>query len=534
MIKIFQRPKIPIRTPLARGLGIPQIPTLVPHSLLAAVFNGTTSHITIDGLAADAYGQTKVATGYVMLVKASPPSSRWWVSFANTDDLGTYSTMLNTLSTKMQGVVVFEGSTKLNVTGPAQTQHVDGEWHLIHGADHYDDPNGKVYGQVDGATRSLLGTYARFVSPTPNNSMFSLGVLRYKSGPTFFGRKAMIIGYLARYDDEILDQAAWNRIFAAFDTGGGRYDTRVITEAIRGELVGAGSLKWAGALDGSLPHVNPDAVADPIYVDITFEPANYIAPKYAYMTTGAYMRASNADAATINAIIKSAAGPITVIGVYGADPELGSKTTYRELFGAANQIDTGGSLWLVTRQSVNGFYRFAAYDDSTNVLRLGDHSETIYDGSVYQFVHVETAVASVAQTKAAINGAAFENLGATWLRSSLGQLDWFTYVGGIRGAVPDVVNTSLGHEYCRFVIDEDLTADLADIWGAFNDVLLDDLTNMPAAIAAMKTAIETAVTDPGPDGNIIYAEEYIEGSVATHGDTAIKVGVTYTPAGVTP
>ena len=37
----------------------------------AAVLDGATSHITIDGLAADAYGQTDVAHGYVMLIKAA-------------------------------------------------------------------------------------------------------------------------------------------------------------------------------------------------------------------------------------------------------------------------------------------------------------------------------------------------------------------------------------------------------------------------------------------------------------------------------
>lgn len=527
MIRLFRRPRVPFRG-MRGGPSIKQVARIPTHAPYAAALNGTSSWINLDGLAADAYGQTKIATGYVMLVKSVTPGSRYWAALANADDLGTYQTPLAALSGKLSATIVLAGTTKQNAQGPAQTQHVDGEWHLIHGADHYGDPSGLAYRQVDGATRSFLGAYVRFASPTPDYSMFSLGVLRYKSGPTFFGYSAGTLGYFARYDDEILDQASWDAIFAAFDTGGGRSNTRRITEAIQNELT-TGTLKYAIALDGSAPHVDPDSVGAPTFVDVEFEPANYVAPKYAYMTSGAYMRASDADAATINANIKSAATPFTMIAVMGSDPELGDVNTFRVFFGASTNVGSAGSYYQV--RNIFGKYRLdVVRDDGTNI-RNADTLPIVTDGHVNQWLHVETAVASVAQTTVSINGVAFVNLGATWLRTELGQLDWFAYAGQIRGPVP-TINPELGHCYFRAVIDEDLTADRTAIWDAFNDVLQDDLSNMPAAIAAMLAAIEAAVTVPAD--NIIYAETYTPDSVAHYGDTAIKVGVTFTPAGVTP
>lgn len=251
--------------------------TLAGSPNLAAVLDGDTGHITIDGLGADAYGQTKVATGYVMLVKSVTPGSRFWASISNQNASSTYQIGLAATATggaegQARAVFVLNGSIKLNVDGPANTQHIDGAWHLIHSADHYNAPNGDVFVQVDGATRTLLGSYLRYADPV--HTMCSLGVLRRNVGPVPTGFSAGTLGYFARYDDEALDQDSWDAIAAAWDTGGGRQDTRRISEAIQGELT-TGAVKWAGQLDGSRPHANPDSVAAPIYVDVDFELADF-------------------------------------------------------------------------------------------------------------------------------------------------------------------------------------------------------------------------------------------------------------------
>ena len=500
---------------------------LLTNPPMVAFLDGVTAHITIDGLGAVAYGQT-TDTHQILLVRAVDPTDfHYWTTAGSStaqfhsliNSVGTASLEGHTRAVRFAGVGL--------ATSTANSQCADGGWHLLQGAGQYTGPNATVYLQTDGMTRESAGTYARVAGTCDK---VTIGARRHSSGPSVIDEIVPgHVGYFALITGVQLSQGDMDVIWAAFDTGGGRSNTRRITEAIQ-SVLGAGTLEWAGGLDGKLPHVNTAGAAAPIYVDAVLEragPVGFHSPLYAYMPTGSYIRASDADATAINTIIKSTDDPLTVLCVMGSDPELGAA---QELFSASTNVDSNGSLWRV--RNVTSKPAFEVFDDDAGVLRFALHTDVIFDGRLNHVMHVETAVASAAQTKGSVNGAAFVNYGATWLRSSLGQLDWFSYSGGIRGVVPDNINAEFGHCYFRCVVDEDLTSDRVAIWDAFNDALAGDFINMPQAIAAMLAAIETAVTVPAT--NIIYAEEYTQDSVASYGDTAIKVGVTFTAAGVTP
>lgn len=249
----------------------------------AAVLDGATSHITIDGLAADAYGQTDVAHGYVMLIKAAVDVNfNWYATIGdNTNGQNNYvgvaaSTGAGGAEGRLRSAVSDTPSaTSSFIAGSAATGHVDSAWHLVHCADHKNGVNGDVTGQVDGATREVMASYVRYAVPSGGYDWFSIGCRRFQAAPLIQAILPMTVGYFARYDGEILSQAAWTAIWDAFNTGGGRRNTIRITNAIQAQLTGAGVCKWAGPLDESTPHVNTDSVAAPIYVDCTFEDAGY-------------------------------------------------------------------------------------------------------------------------------------------------------------------------------------------------------------------------------------------------------------------
>lgn len=499
----------------------------------AAVLDGITSHVTKDGDAADAYTQTKVATGYVMLVRATDDAiARFWGCLGSLKSTSTYHVSPSAAASAggpQRAVISDGGSLKLNATGGVATEHVDGGWHLIHVADHDNAPNGDIYTQADGATRELLGSYLRPASPSPDFTLFTLGAFRYKPGPLLSTFAEGTIGYLARYDGEQLSAASWDAIWEAFDTGGGRADTRVITARIQG-LLTTGTLKTAGDLDGSTPnHVGSNPAT---FIDCTFERAVYTAHRYAYSGAAAYITASAADAATINAQLKSAAGSVTVVSIMQSDMALGDETVYREQFGAFDDADTTGSGYLVSRHTL-GQHRFVALNDAGGIIRdSGTAGPVIYDGSPHMALHIDTAAASIAQAKIAADGAAFVNLGGTYNRGSVGALGWFTLSGGVRGPDPPTVNAELGHCLFRAVIHEDLTADRADLWNAFNTALGDSAQdNMHAACRALMAAIESAVASTA---NIIFAMEFLEGASPDYGDAPTIIGAQYSPAGVTP
>lgn len=242
----------------------------------AAVLNGTSSYIDFDGLAADAYAQTKAATHYVMLLKSAglDTTFRYWFGISDDATPSKYHAIINqTGAGGSEGrlrTLVVNTSTLLNATGTAATEHIDDAWHMVQSADHYNAGNGDVVVQVDGATREMLGSYLRFAAPT--YELCSVGSRRHDGTVDLFVDG--VVGYLARIDGEILSQASWTAIHTAFDTGGGRLNTRRVTEAIQGALT-TGVCKWAGNLDGSAPHVNTDSIAAPIYNNCTFEAAGY-------------------------------------------------------------------------------------------------------------------------------------------------------------------------------------------------------------------------------------------------------------------
>lgn len=239
---------------------------------MVAVLNGTNAHIEIDGLAPVTYTQTG-DTHMVYLVKKAAPSLTFWSFIGNNDatllpwnaveDMGSGTGELSAL-------IRNQTTAALDFTGSSATNHADGEWHMLQASDQYTDPNGQVFLQVDGGTREASATYLRYAVDATYPKFFTLGALRRGVGGLPSGWDACKMGYYALVSGQKLSAANMDAIYAAFNTGGGRRNTRIITSTIQG-LLSSGTLQFAGDLNGSAPHVGPV----PICVNCTHEVASY-------------------------------------------------------------------------------------------------------------------------------------------------------------------------------------------------------------------------------------------------------------------
>lgn len=255
---------------------------LIPNRYVALVVGS--GYVTMDGMAADAYGQADEGHLTIMLVRNSDPSIfHYWAALSHPTSTINYIGAVNQTGAagaegRLRGLIA-NGTGLVNQPGTAATEHIDGEWHLVQSGEWLTAPPvATVWGKVGSNAREAMGTYTRFADP--GYGQFSLGVRRHGTQVDLL--HGGDIGYLARIDfpagDTVISDAQQSDIHAAFSTGGGRRDTRVVTASILDIVAPAnsGRLKWAGNLDGGPGHWDPDGVGPPVFVgDHALLAANY-------------------------------------------------------------------------------------------------------------------------------------------------------------------------------------------------------------------------------------------------------------------
>lgn len=507
---------------------------------IATVLDGVTAHITIDDLAAVITQTADIQV--ISIVKGDDPtvSASWCV--AGADDatslpywsvLGRSPTAPNegharTLTTSHVGVLV-------NATGTGQTQHVDGRYHMFQGADHYSAPNGQCYVQVDGATREAMGgAYARPANDATWSKWFTLGAFRRGLTPDITTLAEGAMGYFAIVTGVQFSQANMDAIWDAFDTGGGRNNTMVVTRAIEAAITdaGAGTLQWAGELNGNAtaPHVNAAGADPPIYVDCTFELANYDLTRWAHFAGGAYSVASDEDAQAVEDVYDDVNGDVSFIESHEADFVLGDASVNRAVFGLSGDDDTNGSFTSFGRKSPTGECNVVYRSDAgANILGTAETSQVIFAGSPHLVQFFDTATTGTGTLRAKVDSDAVEALDASYVRASLGVLDIYSPAGRAVGPVPTTVSP-LGWVYWHISVAADLESISAAIATAYAGA---------SGQRAKYAAVLQAIIDGGFEASIIYAQAFWEGSVAQYtqepsGTGATLTGVTYAAEGVSP
>jgi len=205
---------------------------------------------------------------HVALVKSDSAAVRYWNHIGRTT-----TSFYSPLNQDATGKMRFVQPGAVVGTGSAATEHDDGGWHMLQSADQYSVPLGTAIVQKDGETRETLGTYTRLPF---TGDYFTLNGRRLGAGPTIDVLDTGTMGYYAVMEGADLSQADMDSIWDAFNTGGGRVNTRVITAAI--EALG-GTVVYAVELNGQASglHADPNGVGMPTYVDCTFEDADYMA-----------------------------------------------------------------------------------------------------------------------------------------------------------------------------------------------------------------------------------------------------------------
>jgi hypothetical protein len=503
---------------------------------IATVLDGT-GYLAIDGLASVAYTQTG-DFHEIMLVKAVDPTQfHYWSMVASDADIAHYRSVLN-----QTGNVGVEGYQRalvattlgaINEVGTASTQHADSRWHLIQGADYYAAPNSTTYLQTDGAAREgPLGSLARAAVSGSYPKLFTLGCRRYGAGPTIDVLNPGVIGYYALVTGVQLSAAAWGRIHDAWDTGGGRTNLKAITNAIQAEitLAGSGTLQWAAELDGgrTAPHVNASGAAAPIYVNCTFERANYDTARWAYFTAGDYAIATAADAQAVEDVYDTADADISYIYAFETDNALGGPATSRATMGWSTSVDTNGTYG--THLRATGRLSTTYVNDVGGTVAAGTTSvaDEIFQGDVDLIQVFDTAVGTTGQIKAKINSRSVDTVDASYDRTLLGVFDMYSPAGFARGPTPAVIPV-LGWVYWHISVAADLESISASIEAAYS-----------AAVGqyAKYQAVKAAIIAGGFEANIIYAQPFRQGFGADYtspgGGDATLVGVTYAAEGVSP
>lgn len=503
---------------------------------IATVLDGVSSRVELD-LAAESY--TEAGNWHeVLLIKSTALApTNYWSNIGNNDaTLKPFHSVLvgdgaGADAGQQQATIVDDSVTVVNETASAATQHVDGRWHLIQGRDTVAAGTGTIGVQTDGAPRELLAdTYTRFAVDATFPAFKTLGCIRRNVGGVPEQFATGTIGYYALITGVQLSQADMNVIWDAFDTGGGRSNLLVVTRAIQ-SVLGAGTLQWAGELNGNRapPHVNDAGADPPIYVDCTFERAEYDLTRWSYFPGSAHALASDEDAQAVEAIYDTADADITYLTAFEADPVLGGVSTTRFPMGIAqDDADTGGS-WTALFNDALGKLRAQAADDADAGVYLGTTTEVVFDGAPNLVQLFDSAVVSTGTVKAKVNSGLLQTLDASYVRTALGVLDLYSPAGFVRGPTPATFSP-LGWVYWHISV----AADLETIHAAIS-------TAYAAAVGqkAKYAAVLQAVVDGGFEDDIIFAQAFYGGSVAQHteepsGTGAILTGTTLAAEGVSP
>jgi hypothetical protein len=242
---------------------------------MCTILNGINGRIHLDFLAPVGFIADKTMWR-VFIVKA--PAASTGIIWHNTacDDV-TLIPLCNMgadLTGKMQSVIFNQAGLAKNFIGSAATEHLDDVWHMLQYVDRVGGASpftGELTIQKDGLARETTTTYSRsgMVDAT-FPKWYTLGVLRRGPVPSVGPFKAGCMGYHSLITGVDPSQGDMDDVWDSFNTGGGRSSTLRITEAIQ-SVVGAGTVRWAGGLDGTLPHVG----LMPTYVNTTLELANW-------------------------------------------------------------------------------------------------------------------------------------------------------------------------------------------------------------------------------------------------------------------
>lgn len=266
-------------------------------------------------------------------------------------------------------------------------------------------------------------------------------------------------------------------------------------------------------------------------------PGGALEPRtFAHAGAGAYVQASAAVAQAFEDLTNGSDADWTVIYVMQSDMSLGAATVLR-VFCEGWTASATNEAWSNFRDFSGGsedHLRVAAIGGGSTLEDLGGSGDpgagpSIVDGDIHFVVSADIGSAGAGQIKGGADGAALANAPGTWARASMGAIDYYSPVGGTRGATPTRYSP-LGWSYFHALVDEDLTGDYATLWTAFNNALAGDDRNMNRACNALLTAIRAAATS---DAAILYARTYRAGAAAAFGDDSDS-GLVYVEPGVSP
>lgn len=244
------------------------------------ILDGIASHITIDGIARFVYRSFEPESRQILIARTSGGPTAQLLVNATDGTATTYPrlTMRSHSNAGLRSVVQNASST---IVQDAQSSSAlawdDGRWHVLEWVNRLTSTTFHSRMKVDGipveVDRAPNGTFITGNLGAWDGDLFTIGAVRFGTGPTIAAFAQLDVAYYALVTGEQLVDARHNDLWLSFDQGGGRRDLRFVTERLARQSSTA-VIRYAGPLDGRAEaHIALSGEAT--YVSCTFAPARF-------------------------------------------------------------------------------------------------------------------------------------------------------------------------------------------------------------------------------------------------------------------